>query len=188
MFFRIIRWLLSVQRTRVLKKLHNKEEILQTIRRGIGSTFYFCSNSGYYFLSSELGMIRNVFKNPRFQMTITSNLEQRELLLLYFIGTVNIQKKAIEAGSVTSPRNRFPIHLSNYRWAGINNFVCSTILVITELYIFLFFASVLLLIKWTSTAAFYYCWSYMEHSALYIFDINIVWPYEICEFIWFLIW
>ena len=131
-------------------------------------------------------------------MSITSTLEQRELLLVYFIGAVNIWKKTIEAGSVTSPRNRLAIHLGNYWWAGINNFVYSTILVVTELYIFLFFTSVLLLIKrsqpfsiaWIlmSTAAFYYCWSYMEHSALYIFDINIVQPYEICEFIWFLIW
>ena len=44
----------------------------------------------------------------------------------------------------------------------------------------------------TSTAAFYHCWNYAEHSHLLwnrcdIFCINIVCPYEIYEFIWFLI-
>ena len=67
----------------------------------------------------------------------------------------------------------------------------------------LYFTSVLLLIMWsqsasiawtvTSTAAFYHCWSYTEHSDIwiryvYIFDINVVCPYEICKFMWFLIW
>ena len=33
-----------------------------------------------------------------------------------------------------------------------------------------------------------HCWSCMEHSVLYIFDINIVWPYERCKFIWLFIW
>ena len=42
----------------ILKKLQNKEEILQTVKGGVELTRYFSSNSGYY-LSSELGMIRN---------------------------------------------------------------------------------------------------------------------------------
>ena len=102
----------------------------------------------------------------------------------------------IEAGSLTYPRDRLPIHLSNYWWAGISNFLYSTIGDHWNLYISSFFTSVLSLIMrsqpasiaWTgtSTAAYYHCWSYMEHSVLYIFGINIVWSYEICEFIWFL--
>ena len=92
-------------------------------------------------------------------------------------------------------------YIVNYWWAEVSNYICSTILVITKIYIFLlYFTSVLLLIMrsqpasiaqtLTSTAAFYHCWSYTEYydlwiSALYIFDINIVCLYEICEFIWF---
>ena len=76
----------------------------------------------------------------------------------------------------------------------------STILVITKIYVFflLYFTSVLLLIMqsqpasiaWTvtSTAGFYHCWSYTEHSHLLwircdIFYINKVCPYETCELI-----
>ena len=120
--------------------------------------------------------------------------------MVYFIVALKISKKTIETGSVTSPRYRHSIHLSNYWWAGISNYAYSTMLEITEIYIFLllYFTSVLLLIMWsqsasiawtvTSAAAFYHCWSYKEHSVLYIFDIGIVCPYEMCEFIWFSIW
>ena len=91
-----------------------------------------------------------------------------------------------------------------YCWASISNYVYDTIVVITKIYIFLlYFTLVLLLIMrsrpasigWTVTfaAAPYHCCSYTEYlfydiDVLYIFDVNIVWPYEICEFIWFLIW
>ena len=88
----------------------------------------------------------------------------------------------------------------NYWWAGINNYICSKILMITKIYIFLlpYFTSVLLQIMrsqpasngWTVTftAAFYHGWSYTEHyelGVLYAFDINIVYPYEICKFFYF---
>ena len=65
--------------------------------------------------------------------------------------------------------------------------VYSTILVITKIYIFLllYFTSVLLLIvqsqpfsfAWTvtSTAAIYHCWSYMEHSDLWIRCVACIW-------------
>ena len=71
-------------------------------------------------------------------------------------------------------------YIVNYWWTGFNNYVYSTILVITKIYIFhlLYLTSVLLLkmrsqpasITWTvkSTASFYHCWSYMEHSVLWI--------------------
>ena len=129
-------------------------------------------------------------------MSITSNVKQSELLLYW--GTYHFKSDWIRVCNLF--QNRLTIHLSNYWWAGISNFVCSTILVITEIYIYIspFLTSVLLLIMrsqptsiaWTgtSTAAIYNCWSYIEHSVLYIFDTKIVWPYEICEFIWFLIW
>ena len=89
----------------------------------------------------------------------------------------------------------------NYWWAGVSN--CSTIFMITKIYIFLvlYFTLVLLLIMRgqsasiertaISTAAFYHCCSYTGHSDLWIgcdiFFINIVCRYEICEFIGFLI-
>ena len=91
-----------------------------------------------------------------------------------------------------------------YWWASISNDVYDTIVVITKIYIFLlYFTLVLLLIMrsqpasigWTVTFAAvpYYCCSYTEYlfydiDVLYIFDVNIVWSYEICKFIWFLIW
>ena len=66
----------------------------------------------------------------------------------------------------------------NYWWTGVNNYVYSTILVITKIYIFflIYFTSLCLLIMqsqpaliaWTvtSTAAFYHCWSCTEHFDL----------------------
>ena len=74
-----------------------------------------------------------------------------------------------------------------YLWAGVRNYVCSIILVITKIYIFplLYFTSVLLLIMrsqpssiaWTvtSTAAFCLCWSYKEHSDLWIRCVVNIW-------------
>ena len=68
----------------------------------------------------------------------------------------------------------------NYWWAGVRNYVCNTILVIVKIYIFLLLYSTSALlfiipshsssIAWTktSTATFYHCWSYMEHSDLWI--------------------
>ena len=66
----------------------------------------------------------------------------------------------------------------------------------------LYFTSVLLLkrsqpspIVWTviSKAAFYHCWSYTNNFDLRIRFVVYIWykhsfPYEICKFIWFLIW
>ena len=94
--------------------------------------------------------------------------------LIHFIGAFNI-----EARPETSLRNRLPIHFSNYWWAGINNYVYSTISVITKVYVFLlYFASVSLLmmrnqpasIAWavTSAVTFYHCWHYTKHSVLWI--------------------
>ena len=77
-------------------------------------------------------------------MSIDFNLKQSELLV-YFIKIALIhwtfeskRKKAIEAASATSSRNRLLIRLSNYCWAGISNYVYNTILVITGIHIFLF--------------------------------------------------
>ena len=84
-------------------------------------------------------MIVLIFKKSTFsiiQMSITSNLEQ-SVSLVYFIGALNIEKKAIETGCETSTRNSLTIHLSNYWWAGINKCVYSTILVTTQFYFFM---------------------------------------------------
>ena len=70
-----------------------------------------------------------------------------------------------------------------------SNYVYSTILVITKIYMFLllYFISVLLLIMrsqaasiaiaWTvtSTGAFCHCWSYMKHSDLWITCVVDIW-------------
>ena len=152
--------------------------------------FIFCSNSGYYFFYLRLRYESRLclsLKKPRFKWALLLISSRVSYCWFISLGHWTFKRKRLK---------QLPIHLSNYWWAGINIFVYSTVLVITEIHIFLFFfTSVLLLIMrsqpgsiaWivTSTAAFYHCWSHMEHSALYTFDINIVWPYEICEFIWF---
>ena len=129
-----------------------------------------------------------VFKKTAFsliQMSKTSNLQQSDSLV-YFIGALDIWKKPVKARSVTSPRNRLPIHLSNYWWAGISNYVYSTVFVITKMYIFLLcFPLVSLLIMrgqpasiaWTvtSAAAFYHCWSCTGHSVLWIRCVVYIW-------------
>ena len=118
------------------------------------------------------------------QMSITSNLEQTDSLV-YFITALDT-KKAIQARSVTSHRNRLPFNLRSYWWAGISNYVYSTISVITKIYIFLlYFQSVSLMImrsqpasiSWTvtSTGAFYHCWSYTDHSVLWIRCVVCIW-------------
>ena len=77
-------------------------------------------------------------------------------------------------------------HIFNYWWAGVSNYVYSTILVTTKVYIFLlYFTSDLLLImrsqpasiEWTvtSTASFSHCWSYTEHSDLWIICVAYIW-------------
>ena len=79
-------------------------------------------------------------------------------------------------------------YIANYLWAGVNSIIAySIILVITKIYIFSlrYFASVLLFIMWrqpssiawtvTSTAAFYHCSSYMEHSDLWIRCVAYIW-------------
>ena len=75
----------------------------------------------------------------------------------------------------------------NYWWAGVSNYVYSTILVITKVYIFLlYFTSDLLLIMrsqpasiertvTSTTAAFSHCWSYTEHSDLRIICVAYIW-------------
>ena len=85
-------------------------------------------------------------------------------------------------------------YIVNYYWASVSNYVYSTILVITKIYIFpLYFTSVSLLIMRSQTAWIYSCilsllklyrlfWFY-KLDVLNIFDINIVWPYQICKFI-----
>ena len=80
-----------------------------------------------------------VFEKPAFsgiQLSMTSNLEQNRSMI-YLTEVLNISKKSIETGFVTSPKNRLPIHLNNYWWARMSICVCSTILEITKLYIFL---------------------------------------------------
>ena len=77
-------------------------------------------------------------------------------------------------------------YIVNYWWAGVSNYVYNTILVITKIYIsLLYFTSVLLWIMlsqpasnaWTvtSTAAFYHCWSYTDHSDLRIWCVVYIW-------------
>ena len=44
------------------------------------------------------------------------------------------------------------------------------------------YSCILSLLKVTQVILFY------ELDVLYIFDINIVWPNEICKFIWILVW
>ena len=100
--------------------------------------------------------------------------------------------------------HRLSIHLNNYWWVGISNYVYNTISVITKNYKFLlYFASVSLLIIEAKlprlraqehlqlhfiivevTRIILFC----ELGALYIFDSNIVCLYEIFKFIWILIW
>ena len=49
-FFCFLVWLASVQKhCNVLQKLQNKDEVKQTVRRGIELKIIFSSNSGYYF-------------------------------------------------------------------------------------------------------------------------------------------
>ena len=69
-------------------------------------------------------------------------------------------------------------YIVNYWWAGVSNYVYSTILVIKKISFLLYFTSVLLLKMWsqpasiawtvTTTATFYYCWNYTEHSDFWI--------------------
>ena len=108
-----------------------------------------------------------------------------------------------------SQKERFlePIEKSpcivSYLWAGVSSYVYSIILVIIKIYIFPLYSTSVLLLKqsqpsstaWavTSTAAFCHCWGYTKHSDLWIRFVVYVWykhsfPYEICKFIWFLIW
>ena len=93
-----------------------------------------------------------VFKKTAFsvtQMSITSNLEHSDSLV-YFIGHL----KESDWRKVCNLSHRLPIHLINYWWVGISNYVCSTISVITKIYIFLlYFASVSLLITRTQLAS-----------------------------------
>ena len=86
-------------------------------------------------------------------------------------------------------------------WVGISNYVYSPISLITKIYMFLlYFVSVSLLIMWrqpasiagtiTSTAVIAEVTRiirFYQLGVLCIFDINIVFPYEMCKFIWILI-
>ena len=93
-------------------------------------------------------------------------------------------------------------YMADYWWAGINNY--STILMITKIYMFilLYFTLVLLLIMRSQPVSIAWQQHLQLHliivevtpnilidelDVIYIFDINIVYLYEICRFIWFLI-
>ena len=119
------------------------------------------------------------------QMSITCNLEQSDSLIS-LIRTMRIKMETIKRRSETSHRNRVPIHLSSYWWAGVSNYVSNTISVITKIYIFLlYFPSVSLLIirsqpasiAWiaASTAAFYLCWSYTDDYVLWNRCVVYIW-------------
>ena len=159
-------WLSSVQRTvtfwrsysiRKLPWIFYSNSIIFIIFFIFITFIIFLTVIIIFFAQSQVWfMIELAFKKSLshlIQMSITSNLEQSELLV-YWIWALNIQKKATEEGSVTSPRNRFPIHFSNYWWAGISNYVYSIILGITKIYIFvlLLFTSWLLLIMQSQPA------------------------------------
>ena len=62
-------------------------------------------------------------------------LLSQNMINSFFLSTLCDSCFFLEARSVTSPRNRLPIHLSNYWRAGISNYVYSTIYVITKIYI-----------------------------------------------------
>ena len=93
-------------------------------------------------------------------------------------------------------------YMADYWWAGIKNH--STILMIMKIYMFilLYFTLVLLLIMRNQPVSIAWQQHLQLHliivevtpsilvdelDVIYIFDINIVYPYEICRFIWFLI-
>ena len=91
----------------------------------------------------------------------------------------------ISKGKVFRANRKNP-YIFNYWWAGVSNYVYSKTLVITKIYIFiLYFTLVLLLImrsqpastEWTitSTAAFSYCWSYTEHSDVWLRYVAYTW-------------
>ena len=168
----------------VLKKLQNKEEILQAIRGSIELALNFIQLLWILLFQLRVRYDSSLSLKNRFsvvQMIITSNDS-----LVYIIGALNIWKKTLEARSVTSPRNRLPIHLSNYWGVDISNYVYNSNSMITKIYIFLLhFASVSLLIMrmqpaliaWTvtSTATFYHCLSYTDHSVLWIRCVVCIW-------------
>ena len=97
-----------------------------------------------------------------------------------FFSRLSQKKKFLE------PMEKNP-YIVNCWWNCVSNYVYSTILVITKVYIFLlvYFTSALLLIMrsqsssiaWTvtSTTALYHCWSYTKHSDLWIRCIAYIW-------------
>ena len=200
MSFYFLVWFISVQRTvtfwwsyRIGKKFYKQlEEVLNW-------PLIFSINSGYYYFlaQSQLWFKIEKIRVFRWRKLLLSNRVSYCFISLSHWTFESERKKAIEARSVTSYRNRLPIYLSKYWWDGISNYVYSTILVITKIYVLIlpYFTSVLIeiirsqptSIAWivTSTAAFYHHWNFTEHSMLYIFNIDIFCPYEICIFIWF---
>ena len=106
---------------------------------------------------------------------------QRNFLLFFLLFFFLI----ISKGKVLRADRKNP-YIFNYWWAGVSNYVYSKTLVITKIYIFiLYFTLVLLLImrsqpastEWTitSTAAFSHCWSYTEHSDVWLRYVSYPW-------------
>ena len=108
----------------------------------------FSSNSGFYYFLTH----RQVwFSYERFSNEHKSRAEWVNGLFLWGIEHL----KENDWNSVTSPRNTLSYHLSNYWWAGVSNYVYSTMLVIMEFYIFLllYFTSVLLLMMQSQSSS-----------------------------------
>ena len=110
MFCFFLVWLVSFQRTVTFVRSYGiRKKFYKQLEEVLNWILIFSSNSGSYYFSSESDDSRLClsFKKTAFsviQMSITSNLKQSESLV-YFIMTLNIEKKAIEARPVKSPRN-----------------------------------------------------------------------------------
>ena len=115
-------------------------------------------------------------------MSVNSNLEENESLV-YFIGTLDIKRKRLKS----------PIHLSNYWWAGISNYVYNNLSVITKMYIFLLYFSLVLLsitqseptlITWTVTSRAVFKILYITRNMnLWIRCIVFIW-YDLSLPLW----
>ena len=151
------------------------------------------------FFRVQLGVIGPGSKIKRSQLRLAP-LFKKSLNIIYCRSSSFFWFWLTQKDRFLKPIKKTP-YIVNYWWTGVSD--CSIIFVITKIYIFLrlYFTLVSLLIMQsqpssiartvTSTVAFYHCWSYTEDSHLWIrcdiFYINIACPYEICEFILFLI-
>ena len=138
----------------------------------------FCSFFKMWALTSSVDCYQAIIKNKKqFYKYVVSHM----LALLVF------DKSTYEKVWIFSLIVDKRLNLCNYWWAGISNYVYSTILLITKIYIFLllYFISVLLFIirsqpmsiLWTvtSTAVRYDCWSYIEHCVLWMRCVLYIW-------------